>query len=436
MKKLVVLFLLVVSALLVFTGCGSQSSTASNSSSSGGDSGKQITLRFAYWGDQTRDQLTQKVIKLYEQSHPNIKIIPEFSGMDGYFQKLDTEFAAGNAPDIIQYGGNINDYVNKGVVLPLNQYEGKGLDVSKHPKSMLDAATFNGKLYGVCIGVNAGGVLIDKTLFKKANVPLPSDNWTWDDMENIGKQVTKGLNNKVYGLLAFDETGFGTYLAQRNKVAFDNTTNKVGYTEKDVQDWFQMWENMRKVGAAAPAALQAQNQTDPAQSLIAKGDVAMQFVFSNQYSSYIANSKDQFELHLPPNSGGTTGVALLPSQFLAGNAHTKYPKQVADFLNFFVNNVDAGKILGMNRGIPVNPDVRDAVAKTASPEDQQVLNYIDEVTKTSKAAPTPNYPGYVQEEDLYKQTDQSIAFHKKSVQAASQEYYTKLQQIVKQNLNQ
>lgn len=448
MKKVLSIMAVVLSMLLVLGACSSSKSSSSSttnsttnsttkSSSGGSSNSKQITLRFTYWGDQTRDQLTQKVIKLYEQSHPNIKIIPEFSGFDGYFQKLDTEFAAGNAPDIIQYGGNINDYINKGVVLPLNKYEGNGLDLSNQAKSMIDAATFGGKLYGVCLGVNAGGLLIDKTDFQNANVPLPSNTWTWNDLENTGKQITQALNKKVYGLLAFDETGFGTFLAQRGKIPYDNKNQKLGYTEKDAQDWFQMWENMRQSGAAAPAELQTENQSDPAQSLIAKGKVAMQFIFSNQYQAYTAASKDKFELHLPPlNTNGESGVALLPSQFLSGNIHTKYPKEVVDFLNFFTNNVEAGKILGMNRGIPVNKNVRDTISKNASPDDQQVLNYIDQVTKTSKAAPTPNYPGYTEEQKLYKQTRQEIAFHKKSVKAASQDYYTGLQKIIKQNLNQ
>src|SRR4051812_4297906 len=160
MKKLFAWFVVALSVIMVISGCGNQSNSASSSSksSSKSNSNEKVTLRFMWWGDQTRAQLTQQAIDLFEKAHPNIKIVPEFSGMDGYFDKLDTEFAAGNAPDIIQYGGNLNDYVNKGVVLPLNQYEGKELDVSKHPKSMLDAATYNNKLYGVTLGVNAGAL--------------------------------------------------------------------------------------------------------------------------------------------------------------------------------------------------------------------------------------------------------------------------------------
>src|SRR5699024_978082 len=100
----------------------------------------QIELRMAWWGGQERHDRTLEVIELYEEKNPNVKIVPEYSGMDGYFDKLTTQFAAKNAPDIIQYGGNLNDFVHRGVVLPLDDYIGNELDISLHSESMIDAA--------------------------------------------------------------------------------------------------------------------------------------------------------------------------------------------------------------------------------------------------------------------------------------------------------
>ncbi|MBW7461844.1 extracellular solute-binding protein, partial [Paenibacillus sepulcri] len=141
---------------------------------------------------------TLKVIDLFEKKYPNIKIEAEYSGLDGYFDKLSTQFAAGNAPDIIQYGGNLNDYVGQGVVLDLNPFVGKELDLSKHDQSMVDAATMDGKFYGVTLGSNAYGILLNKTLFEQANVPLPGDTWTYQEFADTAAKLTKALGN-VYG---------------------------------------------------------------------------------------------------------------------------------------------------------------------------------------------------------------------------------------------
>lgn len=69
------------------------------------------------WGGQERHDRTLKVIKMYEAQNPNVKIVAEYFGFDGYFVKLTTQFATGNAPDIIQYGGNLNNFVGRGVVI-------------------------------------------------------------------------------------------------------------------------------------------------------------------------------------------------------------------------------------------------------------------------------------------------------------------------------
>ncbi|HEO8421032.1 ABC transporter substrate-binding protein [Niallia sp. FSL W8-0635] len=429
MKKSFTWILLVMSALLVFTGCSNQSSSSGKSSGADGD---KIELRFTWWGGQERSQKTQEVIKLYEKLHPDVKIVPEFSGLEGYFEKLDTQLASGNAPDIIQFGGNLNDYVLKGVVLPLDEYIGKELDLSKHPENMIRAATYDDKFYGVVLGVNAGGLVMNKTAFDEANVPIPADDWTWEDLEKTSKEITTALDKK-YGVLDFDEDGFGMFLAQRDKVAYDN--GKVGFEEQDAKEWFQLWQDMRESGAAAPAELQTQNQDDPAQSLIVRGDVAMQFIFSNQYAAYNSATKDELTFHIPPYDGetGKNGVTLLPSQFLAGNAKTEHPKEVAEFLDFFVNNIDAGEVLGMDRGIPVNSEVREKVSSSATDEDKVVLDYIDLVTKTSDAEYTPLYPGYVEEQKLYKQTVETIAFEKDSVDNASERYFKELNKIIERH---
>ena len=428
MKKSFTWILLMMSALLVFTGCSNQSSSSKSSDS---DEDK-IVLRFTWWGGQERSQKTQEVIDLYEKAHPDVKIVPEFSGLEGYFEKLDTQLASGNAPDIIQFGGNLNDYVLKGVVLPLNEYMGKELDLSKHPENMINAATYDDKFYGVVLGVNAGGLVMNKTAFDKANLPIPADDWTWEDLEKTAKSITTSLDKK-YGVLDFDEDGFGMFLAQRDKVAYDD--GKVGFEEQDAKEWFQLWQDMRDSGAAAPAELQTQNQDDPAQSLIVRGDVAMQFVFSNQYAAYNSATKDELTFHIPPYDAktGKNGVTLLPSQFLAGNAKTEHPKEVAEFLNFFVNNIEAGEVLGMDRGIPVNSEVREKVSASATEEDKVVLDYIDLVTKTSDAEYTPLYPGYVEEQKLYKQTVETIAFEKDSVDNASKKYFKELNKIIERH---
>ena len=54
-----------VAVSLLATGCGA-------SAGSGGD--KEVTLRFAWWGNEYLNAQTEKVISAFEAEHPNIRI--------------------------------------------------------------------------------------------------------------------------------------------------------------------------------------------------------------------------------------------------------------------------------------------------------------------------------------------------------------------------
>lgn len=63
-----------------------------------------VSLRFMWWGGDERNEATVKVIDMFQEKYPWITIEPEFSGSDGYQEKLSTALAGGQAADIIQNG--------------------------------------------------------------------------------------------------------------------------------------------------------------------------------------------------------------------------------------------------------------------------------------------------------------------------------------------
>ncbi|MCL6518147.1 extracellular solute-binding protein, partial [Alicyclobacillus sp.] len=119
MKRTAAWFVPVALTTLIATGCGG-GSPAGNAASNGttGSANQTITLRFSWWGDQTRATITQQVIDLYEKLHPNVKIQPEFTSYANYAQKLTTEAAGGNLPDVVQmnYGPMITQFTTQGLL--------------------------------------------------------------------------------------------------------------------------------------------------------------------------------------------------------------------------------------------------------------------------------------------------------------------------------
>lgn len=451
MKKRIWGAALLAFLLMAMAACGGQSgnsgdsspvaSTQSGSSSGGAQSAKgdepkeKIELRMAWWGGQERHDRTLQVIEIYESRNPHITIVPEYSGFEGYFEKLTTQFAAGNAPDIIQYGGNLNDFVARDVVLPLDDYVGRELDISKHQQSMIDAATFDGKFYGVTLGANAFGVLINKTLFEEANIPLPSREWTWEDMNEIGQKLTQSKDG-LYGAMHFEQDGFGIFLAQRDKMLHEDGV--IGFDEADVRDYFQLWKDMMDSGAVAPAEVQAEDSDTPEQSLMIQRRVAMDIVASNQFVAYSNASEDEFVLYVAPydSSTGKHGVSPRPSQFLSGYSKTKHPEEVAKFLDFFVNDPEATAILGNERGTPINGDVLKHLINSANEMDKEIFSFMDWIGETSDAPYVPNLPGYNETFALFDRAVESIGFGRMSVEEAAREYYAETVKVLEKYKNE
>ena len=439
-KLLFVLLTLFLVALVAACGTdnneeAAKDSTNNEESTTEEASEDQITLRVAWWGGQERHDRTLQVIEMYEEQNPHVKIEPEYSGFDGYFDKLNTQLAAGNAPDIIQFGGNLNDFVMRDVILPLDDYIGNELDIGLHDESMIDSATFDGSFYGVTLGTTAWGVLVNKTLFEEAGIAMPSKEWTWEEFKELTPQLTENLDG-TYGTGDFREDGFGVFLAQRDKFTYKD--GEVQFEVQDVKDWFNLWKELRESGGAAIPEVQVAASQTPEQSLIVQRDVVMESIASNQYSAYTSATEDEFELYpFPYNSDtGKNGISLRPSQYFAVYKETEHAEEAAKFLDFFVNNTEATEVLGNERGAPVNAEVRENLIENANEVDAAIYDYISLISETSDAPFIPNMPGYNENTQLFTETSQIIYYEQKTVDEASEDYYEELLQNIEKYVNE
>lgn len=111
MRKMKRLLALGLAGMMVLsaTGCKSSDKTkgsaadttqaaATEGTSAGGTTaaaassdGEDVTLKFTWWGGQTRHELTQQLLDKYTELHPNVTFEAVPSGWDGYFDKLATQ---------------------------------------------------------------------------------------------------------------------------------------------------------------------------------------------------------------------------------------------------------------------------------------------------------------------------------------------------------
>ena len=100
---------------LVLTGCGTGSNPAAEETG-------PVTIRFTWWGGDARQKATQKVIDAFHAENPNITVVGEYGDWNGYWDKLATQVAANDAPDIIQMDEKyVREYGDRGALLDLKK---------------------------------------------------------------------------------------------------------------------------------------------------------------------------------------------------------------------------------------------------------------------------------------------------------------------------
>ena len=161
---------------------------------------EKITIRVAWWGNQTRNDLTVKALDLYTEKHPNVTFETEPSSWDGYFDKLSTQAATGSLPDIYQQDyGQIRSYYDQNLMLNLQPFvESNVLDVSRVSEAVLASGSFDDDLYAMCIGLNSPALFYDKETVEAAGVTIP-EQMTWDEFFDISQTI-------------YDKTGVQTYI--------------------------------------------------------------------------------------------------------------------------------------------------------------------------------------------------------------------------------
>jgi multiple sugar transport system substrate-binding protein len=331
----------------------------------GTDSTKPVELSFFWWGAQGRADLTDKALALYTAKHPNVTFKKTWQANQGYFDKLATLTAGGNAPDIFQIDDNyIAEYAGRNVTLDLTSYKDNGkLDLSKFPESLWKYGEVDGKLAGVAFGENTQGLVYDKTLLDKFKLPAPTTGMSWEDFISWAANVSKVA--KVPGTMdpSAIYQALWVYLRQNGKDLYKG--KELGFDAQDITNWFQLWKGARDRGATpTPDVIHEGNATDISKQLVVTGKADTSWVWANQMPELKKNTKDELGvIAYPGDPSAQWARASMYFSVFRGSPH----KDVAvDVINFLSNDPEAGKVLGTDRGLPSNLDVRKVVADTVT----------------------------------------------------------------------
>lgn len=403
---------------LVAAGCGN--GTAEPEAPDG-----PATIRFTWWGNPARAEATQRIVDQFTAENPDISVVTEPGEFSGYFDKLATQYAASDAPDVITMGGAyLPEYAGRGVLLDLDTV------LAEFPIDDIDtAAVDNGRVggarYGATTGVNTLGVLVNTRLFAEASVELPDDDtWTWDDYARLAQQVSEGSPEGIYGAAGgLTHDSLGLWGGQQGEQMY-TSDGGLGLTEQTVTDYFQYSLDLVRGGGAPPATIITEQVNAPIeQTLLATNQAAMALTWSNYLTPATTASGSELRLMKPPGeSVNVPGSFLQSSQFFVINADTQFPEASAKLVNHLLNATEAGEIVLNDRGVPTNSRVREAIAPLLPETGRAEVTYIDRIAAMDLQPVFIGPPGSTQVSDITNRAMAAVLFEQLTPQAAAQQW--------------
>jgi multiple sugar transport system substrate-binding protein len=403
MKKWLMLILVFTLVASVLAACGGNNNNeAANKSSdkpAASDSGsksdtpavdekkEKVTLRMAWWGGQPRHDYTLQVIEMYEKQNPHVTIEPEYASWDDYWKKLAPQAAANELPDILQMDLSfLAQYGENQQLEDLTPYLGNEIDVTNIAQSIVDGGKLGNNIFGFNLGVNALGFQYDPALLAKTGFEL-KDNWTWDDYmvfaekaKAAGLYVDTGMRPEVF---------FSYYLRTQGKSLFGDGT-ALGYEDDQLFiDHFSRLADVVKTGAGLTPDQKAQikgPEDDPA----VKGEAIGIWQWSNQFVGYQQVAARDLAMHPMPGPNMQQGLFLKPSMYFSVSKNSKQKEEAARFISFFVNDVEANKLILADRGVPGSSVVKEALKPALSPQQVQVFDYIAWAESNSSQMDAPD----------------------------------------------
>ncbi len=222
------------------------------------------------------------VIAGWNTDHPDVEVEQQYIAED-YWTKIQTQLAGGTPPDVgIADYARVVPYASSGVLLditeliardsfPLDDMFPAAVAQYRWAKGDFDSGGDGGNMYGLPSDAQSYIIAYNKTMFDEAGVAYPTDDWTWDDLVEMGKKITKPDENK-WGMQYIDPTVFtkGNFLfsADGSNYTPDFKKSMVDSPES-VAAWKWNWDLIYTHKIAPPPGAQA--STNPFMS----GQVAM-----------------------------------------------------------------------------------------------------------------------------------------------------------------
>ena len=424
-KRLAATAALVAIGGLTLAGCSGGSPEAVETV----DPNEEVTLTFAFWGNDVRAALYEEAFAAFNEEYPNITIQSSFLDFPAFWEKRQTEAAGGGLPDVMQFDYSyLRQYSENGLLLDLTPYVGDIIDDSALSEEILAIGQVGDGNYGITTSTNAWAMFLNPTLLEEIGVEGFAGG-TWEDYNAWMAEVTDAAEAK--GIEAWgggDWTGriqnFELQMRAQGEDLFTED-GEANFTEDDLRAFWEQGSEIREDGTTIEQ--QRVEELTP----LGGFDSALttsELVWDNFGAGYLANLGEGYstlDLVAPPvTEEGAKDLYLKPSMLHAISANTDHPEAAATLVDFLVNSPESGEIFGTNRGLPASQTALEAAELDEF--SQKVADYEASIADRLGDAPPVPIVGYGSLEEKFRQLGTELNFGTVTVDEAVDQFFSEM----------
>lgn len=286
MKK-VVGFLLVGMMLFGLVGCGTEQA-----------SGDKVTLRIGLPGGA--DITPMEIVERFKAENPDTDVVVEDAPWGDFKKKLKIQIASSNAPDVfLTDSGYTATLGSMGAAVNLASKIDADLNAEEYSSTLFAGKDGSGNVWGVPQGLVALAVYYNKALLDEEGIPYPKPDWTYEDMFEMARKLTKDTDGDgeidQYGLsygVNITE-GWLPFITANGGAPLDETRTKSMFTDPKTIEGLAKFAIPQQEGFAP--TLEWSRAQGGGTAAFYTGKQAMMMTSSSQIAGLNANAPADFE---------------------------------------------------------------------------------------------------------------------------------------------
>lgn len=373
------------------SGTGDASAGQSQSASSDAGTAQELSgkISFMSWGEEDERLLYEKVLENFQAKNPKVKVNYMFTPND-YYTKLSTMVAGNSTPDVFWLlQSKVPEYVKSGACAVLDPY------IQKYPEltadlvdGLLKYGQVDGKTYTIPKDWAAINMYVNVDLFKKANIEIPTSDWTMEQYVDLAKKLTVTENGKIvqYGAEADNYWAFWmTFASSYGGQWFKD--GKSNFSDPSVLKGMNvMYDIIKNKTAPSPSVLSSIGQGSD--QLFLTGKIAM-YPSGRWFVPTCRNDAD-FEWTAIEMPKGTTRINPVISGTLAMGEKSGNKDAAIGLIRYFLSEEGLGITMAGGLSMPPYKKMLDNEKIVTTPPDaapfKATASYIETETQYNAAA--------------------------------------------------